>query len=1067
MHLASQKALISAIVKAERDVSILVGSPLSMPDSQGSPGVPSVSGVLDILLERVNSENLEHEYSQETKGLSDGERYQAGFQFLRSWVGQDAVNDVVRQAVLKSRNADSLENSSFEEIEKDQKGWYIPSGTKALGEIVANHQKFSGPVLTTNFDPLVSNAINKAGCNPFQTVLDTDGSFNQHRTIDPDSRQIIHLHGYWHNSDTLHTPDQLTAHRPNLKASLSDLLSKKTLLVIGYGGWDDIFIDALKNLMFDKNSTLEVLWAFFEKEERIVETKYKKLLDSVQPAHMRGRFRAYGGIDCNKFFNELLLELNAKKVGGNQLIKITEDDPDTEKNTDTSFNHQEDPLGSGEISQFKKWNNVTTHSHQVIRVTEQIQFLDALKKDRIVNVVAGWGMGDKNFITAALKSEGSSFSEAGLYRLDLDNTNDKEGFLSSASEQLGSEIQHFITSISKVKGKVILLLDGIEINTDKHLQTKWQKTLSELASTFVEFADNLQIILCSIHDLEEIKCTKIHLYELDDADINSYIKDHRDKYQEPLEGDDLEAISRLSSGIPKRLDRILSDLRVLSISDLIEHDTPSSLEKDDNESVPTALKRTIDELKNAETEKQRRSFYLLQVLSVLAYGETFSNIKRFDHRKPFYPENLIDLHQLGLVEATSFSRNSPNISVNDSLKNRQSQKLQTVSPLVAEYVLSHISNNEVHKIVLRASELTFGQDWRNNKIKLSSAALTHIKEPMKPGPGNPHLLAKKLLRQSIEQGVSREVHQAFNISLTYCNKLLDEDRYRDVVSVATETLILANETSEVLPKAQLGSSLGKALRMIKSNDKALEVLERTFDNMDDLTKNEKGFVCLNLALLHESLGDKSAARKAARDAQDYFHKDSSGQLQAENIIISSLEKNDSVDKLKNLESKARKSNSVSVANNISLDLAELETDHEKKISYYDRVTKSEGDSYTAYRAIVRKASYLIKAKKANDLHLHERRLLSSAYNYLYMQRMPHLFNSAHYALWFFYDRERNYDALTNLFRYSSLIWRLQGNTDKEQKYAKQLDRVIEHANNKNPVRSHIDYALFRIKLLVR
>lgn len=1066
MKLASQKALVSTIVRAKRDISILVGSPLSMPDSKSAPGVPSVSGVLEILSSRIKDEGLESDYLEETKELSDAEGYQAGFQFLRDWVGQDAVNEVVKTAVLKSRTPDSLQSEDLEEIEKDQNGWYLPSGTEALGKIIANHKHLNGPVLTTNFDPLVSKAIIKAGCNPLQSVLDSDGSFNQHRVNDPKNRQVVHLHGYWHKSDTLHTPDQLTARRPNLKASLSDLLSTKILLVVGYGGWDDIFIDALTSLMSDNNSSLEVLWAFFEKDLDIVNKRYRKLLDSVEPARTRGRFKLYGGIDCNKFFNELLTELN-------QRSGYTDKPPETPALTnepveqllfggEQAFAIADTPLSKESLTEFKKQSIHTTASHQAIRTVEQLQFLDALNKDRIVNVVADWGMDTKSFIHAALKYESSPYFEADLYRIDLDNVTDRDGFLSCALEQLGAEIQEFITSISKQKEKIVLLLDGVVVKTEKSPHTEFHKILSQLTSAFLDFVPNLQIIFTSIKEIEGVKCNQVYLSPLDDADINSYIKSHKYSSDGSIGGTDFEAVSRLSGGIPTRLDRILSQLRVVSVEDLIEYDTDSSFDSDGSESVPAALKRAIYELENSQADQQKRSYYLLQVLSVLSYGENLSNIRRFDHKKPFYPANLVELSEIGLVETVTYSRSLPDISQSNT-----AQKLQTVSPLVAEYVLSQLNDEQIYKIALRASELTFGPDWRNNKIKFSSSALEHIKKPIKSGPGNPHLLAKKMLRASIEQGIAREINQAFNISLIYCSKLLEHDRYRDIVTVASEILLLAKETSEIEKITELDLILGRALRMAGLNDKALEVLERAFSNIDDLPKSEKSAVCLNLALHHEFLGNKSAALEAADNVQIYSPKESPDYLQAESIKISSSKSADSSQRLFKLEKQARGKNAIIVANNISLELADITDDTENQIKLYDKVIDTKTDSYNISRAIIKKAGLLIKMNQEERVDSHERVQLNQSYKHFYMQRMNGLFNSAHDALWFLYEKENDHSGLANLFRYSSLIWRLQGDEDKERRYAEKLSRIIEGSHNVGPRKNLISYALVRIRFLIQ
>ena len=52
------------------------------------------------------------------------------------------------------------------------------------------------------------------------------------------AQKIVHLHGYWRGSDTLHTPAQLTTRRRRLTASLQRLLTRHSVVVISCGGWD-------------------------------------------------------------------------------------------------------------------------------------------------------------------------------------------------------------------------------------------------------------------------------------------------------------------------------------------------------------------------------------------------------------------------------------------------------------------------------------------------------------------------------------------------------------------------------------------------------------------------------------------------------------------------------------------------------------------------------------------------------------------------------------------------------------------------------------------------------------
>jgi hypothetical protein len=238
---------------------------------------------------------------------SDADDYQAAMRWLGIRAGQDAVNDVIAKAVLQARKAGVGDLPAGKDGEPD--GWNIPIGTTGLGELVTRGgEKFLGPILTTNFDPLISLAIRKSGGRAGRRVLTADGTLAGAAEDEDGICNVVHLHGYWRDSETLHTQAQLTNPRPKLKASLQRLLvaQKRTLIVAAYGGWDDVFTESLVDLMNDEQAKLDVIWCFYENDPVKVEQKYSKLLKAVAPAIVLNRFRAFGGIDCHSIFTEIL-----------------------------------------------------------------------------------------------------------------------------------------------------------------------------------------------------------------------------------------------------------------------------------------------------------------------------------------------------------------------------------------------------------------------------------------------------------------------------------------------------------------------------------------------------------------------------------------------------------------------------------------------------------------------------------------------------------------------------------------------------------------------------------------
>ena len=313
-----RERLTGGVRKSGREVVFLVGSALTAPCSAGGPGVPSVGGVID-LIEREFDEDQRSELRAECTAAENP--YQAAFQFLLRRRGQQEVNGVIRQAVARARvmPADGpatpyeIDASTPEDVcrsfDVDAAGWYLAPGVNAVGRLAAGWpDHFGRTILTTNFDPLVSVAVVRAGGRTFRTLLHRDGDIGQSTG---EATQVVHLHGYWHGADTLHTPRQLGQARPQLKASLAKLLRDKIVVVVAYGGWDDVFTKALVDVVVEDSSYPEVIWTVRDQ----VPTLRPALVDLLAPGIDRGRVAFYGGVDCHSFLPTLADEWRLQGTG--------------------------------------------------------------------------------------------------------------------------------------------------------------------------------------------------------------------------------------------------------------------------------------------------------------------------------------------------------------------------------------------------------------------------------------------------------------------------------------------------------------------------------------------------------------------------------------------------------------------------------------------------------------------------------------------------------------------------------------------------------------------------------
>jgi len=314
---ASEEDLLDRLTAQPHDVVYLVGSAVTAAAKAGEPGVPRVDGVIE-QIRRVYSKPEALERFDRAVAAEPTQRYQAAFRHLQRTRGQDLANAIIRRCVLQARrpsarfpqvHGDIADNAVelCRNLEQDLEGWHLPPAVAALGRLLAGMPAEARPiVLTSNFDPLVTISVHRAGGRAFTTALHSDGGF---AAIDGHGTLVVHFHGDWFRSDTLHTPAQLGQDRPRLTASLAQLLGSRTLVVLGYGGWDDVFTRSLISVIRGELAPIDVLWAFYETDEASLAVANAGLLHNLAPGVERGRVMLYKGIDAHVFLPKLVSAL--------------------------------------------------------------------------------------------------------------------------------------------------------------------------------------------------------------------------------------------------------------------------------------------------------------------------------------------------------------------------------------------------------------------------------------------------------------------------------------------------------------------------------------------------------------------------------------------------------------------------------------------------------------------------------------------------------------------------------------------------------------------------------------
>jgi hypothetical protein len=234
--------------------------------------------------------------------------YQNAAALLKRQAGDAAVARVVRGAVLEaceSVTADSRELAKDVEacagLEKSA-SWKIPVGYKGLARFYASLDGDKrGPIITTNFDPLLEIALREAGVPAVSVPIPLDSAPTVEQLRQQDAVPVLHIHGFW-TSSTLNTITQLTKPRPALAGMLRHVIQGSVLLVLGYSGWEDAFMRSLAERIAEADLLgAEVLWAAYgvRPEDSLVNATLERL-DGVPG------FTLYLAIDGHALFTDSL-----------------------------------------------------------------------------------------------------------------------------------------------------------------------------------------------------------------------------------------------------------------------------------------------------------------------------------------------------------------------------------------------------------------------------------------------------------------------------------------------------------------------------------------------------------------------------------------------------------------------------------------------------------------------------------------------------------------------------------------------------------------------------------------
>ncbi|HCM9322031.1 SIR2 family protein [Enterobacter asburiae] len=987
------KSLVSDI-KRNKKISFLIGSAMSYENGCGFPNVQRMLSIIQEYLTEINS------FDDEARTIIEGggtKAYQDIYEYIFKTGGDQ--NDIRK---LMKRYLDSSINSETGK-------WYITNGLLSLAEYISVNGAKVENILTTNFDPFIETVLEERGMQITPHALDYNSNINSVLRFSEKNVNVVHLHGF-HTGDTMHTSSQLNSVRAKVKESIRSVLSNSdNLYVLGYGGWDDIFISSLEDIVEEFDASYNIRWAFYSESEGEILHNNKKLFTIVSPAIAKGRFHPYKGIDCHKLFTEV--NKNLLDVG-----EIQEPIIFNNKHTDNdiktlAINDVFNPRAKKKDNSISliPFNLPLEKAHEMIRLYDQHCAHQYLLEEGGFILECGWGYGKLGFISSL-----AYFDDLDkiVFRTDFEGITSRKQAEHRINENIGTNISNIFAI--QLKSPILIIIDNINDADDSLLIF-----LSEIVSLAKESRHPTSVILVTYSKLN-LNLNKITLKQLDIDDVKEYL--NIDSARDKITPNQIDKIYLLTSGIPAKLDKIQEYKNVMSLSDILEEDSIEISEERLFDNVPQYLIDHVNSLSLSENIVNKRLYQLLSVLSVLECGETAKNIKNYFHEHDFKLDDFPKLLSLNLVIS---------IEKNDY----GSMVILKINPLIKDYIKSKLTTQTVVEILHNSMGIIYGPEWESIKIKLSTSVKTTLLY-QDFYPGNAHLLTFQYLKYCY-QTQNSYTEKITKLCIAYCMFLRNEDRFKELASFSESVyhLLKINNSEDTI---EILFYYSEGIRMIGNDLLVIELLQEVVETDRNILKvtNSTYEELLCTYMLSLSMTSDEKAVSIASRLLEVTPNRSSSYYQAKTIIASqSGNKKTKVQKLKKIEKEARKDGRTLVANNICLQLVNLNENEEDK--YLKLVLSSEENTYTRIRALV---SYGRKLFNTNPDKLMTGGLLTTivdAYRYLFIQRIS-LFNRCHELLWDIFIMFAKLSDLYQLYKTSSIIWRLNGDSEREHKYSKEL-----------------------------
>lgn len=682
-------------------------------------------------------------------------------------------------------------------------------------------------------------------------------------------------------------------------------------------------------------------------------------------------------------------------------------------------------------------------AHANIRKVEQRELTAFLDQSSVCWLIHDWGLGSDGFIAAVQSTRGQA--SAPSFRFDLSSYTSREQFLADFLEDAGVSFEAVCGELANI-GPALLILDDIPTEIAAEDGISLVADVEGVADAVATFCPQLTILLRTRRTPTGYKLPAVQLGALDEADLLTYVQDHELGSKALVTPHAVAMLHRHTDGVLARVDAALRELEVIPLSELVNSNADISPQPfvDDRDDLPPHLLGTLEQLSLSRDDTVKRAMALLNALSIFPQGEQLSRIRRFNGPQAFYPAHARELIVRGLIEAVPGSDGAIGVEA-------EATRRLLVPRLVRAAVRSRLSDAEYRSLNRKAADLIFGSGWIAGNVKVPADYKFDNPHRSFSEITNAGTILLRLIADAKRPNMGRQLSSALNLSILFCRWLFKGHHYRSIVHFCSDLITILPDDGYEETHSQISFELARALRMTGEHKKALELFQHIRGR--DFQKGMRQQLLLNLALTYERTNDAPEALETARETVR-VDKQSSFAMQAQAIIANLENQSDRIDRLTKIELAARRKGRITVANNIALELAKApEYNSDQSAALLERVAQGAiagNDYYNAMRAIVALGEAALNEHR--QLRTAELSQVMAAYHFCFAERLPGLLDQCHDVLWRSFKLAGDTTNMLNLFRQSSLHWRLRGQIDKERRYLRDLAITVGDALQQDPRR---------------